>query len=1106
MDMWGDLFHGRNDVEDWGRVINAFTHLQTFGYRFNTHSHPYVASLVKALVEGSLSALQAQDTEIEATDIFTPSRYNPSRDLVAEPYPVKAIDFDADGAYAVYNWELFYHVPFAIAVHLSKNQRFDESQRWFHYIFDPTDDSEAATPERFWKVKPFKATDVASIEKILVDLAGDEPSALRNQTINSMAAWKDTPFRPHVIARYRPSAYMLKTVMAYLDNLIAWGDSLFRQDTGETVNEAAQIYILAANLLGPRPEPVPKAGSLQPRTYDNLRPDLDAFSNAMSEIEADIAFDAVPFPNEAGDDERLAAITSLGNALYFCVPRNDKLLGYWDTIGDRLFKIRNSLNIQGTFRQLPLFEPPIDPAFLARAGAAGLDVAAIVSGINQPLPLVRFQVLLQKAIEMSQEVKSLGNNLLAAVEKEDNEALAILRARHERVILGLAETIKYAQWQEAIKAREGLEASLIIAAQRYTYYERLLGRREAAIDIPTLDTLDVDGLNNLNFAGAEPEVRPRPIAIDIAPGGPGTVGSLTSGLLGAADITGGKKISSNESSELNLLEEARALQLIAADLDIMGTGASLIPQFNAAGMPLGVGATTGFGGVQISKMFSMLASYASTSASERSYQAGRAKTIGSYARREQEWAFQSNLAAAEIGQVLKQLRAAQIREFVAEREWENHKTQVKNAEAIEQFLTDERSGKKANQAFYAWMKREVRGLYGQVFQSAFDLARKAERALQHELGDSALTFLQFGYMAGKEGLLAGEKLYLDLKRMEMAYHDLNRREYELTEHVSLLQLNPYALVQLRATGRSTVFLPEELFDLSCPGHYFRRLKSVAISIPSVTGPYTSLNCTLTLLKSAIRRVQTVTGDDYARTGADDTRFSDHFGTLQSIVTSSGQNDSGLFETSLHDERYLPFEGAGAISEWSLELSGKWTIETGVRELARFDFDTISDVIFHLRYTARDGGALLRQRAIENLETRIAESQAPGSVRLFSVRHEFPTEWARFKGARLGDGVSVAELSLTLREEHYPFWSRGRLDAIVGVELLAKAARADFTVAYEDGGSGSTDRIVRAPDWGNLLRGTLPNFPLRTPHGRVSLYVNDNTVEELWLAVTWGAAS
>src|SRR5262249_55785524 len=153
---------------------------------------------------------------------------------------------------------------------------------------------------------------------------------------------------------------------------------------------------------------------------------------------------------------------------------------------------------------------------------------------------------------------------------------------------------------------------------------------------------------------------------------------------------------------------------------------------------------------------------------------------------------------------------------------------------------------------YAFIKREVKGLYAQAFQFAFDIARKAERALQHELGQKDLTFIQFGYLAGKEGLLAGEKLYFDVKRMEMAYTDLNQREYELTKHVSLLQIDPMVLVKLRATGRCQFTIPEACFDMDAPGHYFRRIKSVAVSIPSVTGPYTSVNCTLTILKSSIR--------------------------------------------------------------------------------------------------------------------------------------------------------------------------------------------------------------------------------------------------------------
>ena len=139
-----------------------------------------------------------------------------------------------------------------------------------------------------------------------------------------------------------------------------------------------------------------------------------------------------------------------------------------------------------------------------------------------------------------------------------------------------------------------------------------------------------------------------------------------------------------------------------------------------------------------------------------------------------------------------------------------------------------------------------------LFSWLLPSARKAEQALQLELGDSSLSYIQSNYLDGMEGLLAGEKMLYDIKRMEMDYHDLNVREYELTKHVSLLQVAPLSLIQLRATGTCMVSLPEELFDMDGPGHYFRRIKSVAVTIPCVTGPYTGVNCTLSLQNSSIR--------------------------------------------------------------------------------------------------------------------------------------------------------------------------------------------------------------------------------------------------------------
>lgn len=1026
---------------------------------------------------------------------FFDAAYMPGTALVQHPYPVKDLDFSSGGAYSAYNWELFFHVPLIIAMHLSKNQRFADAQRWFHYLFDPTDDSEGPTPQRYWKVRPFQTTDVQKIEELLVNLATGADEALRAETVRSMDAWKDAPFRPHVIARYRQQAYMYKTVMAYLDNLIAWGDSLFRQDTGEAIDEAMMVYVLAANILGPRPLPVPRKGTVRPQTYANLRHDLKEFGTAMRDVEADLPFDLMPFPaGDAGDNESGATLRGLGKALYFCVPRNDKLLAYWDTVADRLFKIRNSLNLEGVFRRIALFPPPLDPMLLARAAAAGLDVGAIVSGVNQPLPLVRFQLLVQKAAEICQEVKSLGNSLLAAMEKEDGEAMAILRAKHERAVMDMVEHVRYGQLQDAIKSKEGLLQTLGLAVQRYTYYERQLGKKAEEIEtgIPQLEELDKDSLNRMRFAMNEPQVPLRDIEVDIA-----------------QDLgdSGGKIVSSYEAEELEKAGLALSVHRAAKAVQLVAQGFTMLPDTTVHAHYWGIGGSIkSLTGAKFAAAAKFGADVGFAYSEELNAQATQSARTGTYARREQDWAFQSNLAAGEIGQIFKQIRGAEIREAIAEMELKNHRQQMKQAEEIERFLNAEGTdgkGKKTNKALYAWMKREVKGLYSQCFQFAFDVAKKAERALQHELGKPELSYLQYGYLAGKEGLLAGEKLYFDIKRMEMAYYDLNQREYELTRHVSVLQVNPTALLQLRATGRCTVTLPETLFDMDGPGHYFRRIRTVSVSIPCVTGPYASVNCTLRLLRSSIRTTPSLDDAGYARQNGqnEDQRFTDYFGALQAIVTSSAQNDGGMFETNLRDERYLPFENSGVLSEWQIELPAN----PSRGEPRQFDYKTISDVILHIRYTAREGGGLLREAAMKHVQTSINEANAPGSVRLFSLRDDFPTEWARFQG-QVPAANQRFELALSLRREHYPFWSQDRLGKVSRMDLLARSTGSTNLDVFESANASemaTKASLTRDAALGSLLVGQMTQAALPSPVGEVKLFFAHNQIADMWVAVTWG---
>jgi hypothetical protein len=258
--------------------------------------------------------------------------------------------------------------------------------------------------------------------------------------------------------------------------------------------------------------------------------------------------------------------------------------------------------------------------------------------------------------------------------------------------------------------------------------------------------------------------------------------------------------------------------------------------------------------------------------------------------------------------------------------------------------------------------------------------------------------------------------------MEMAYHENNKRELELTRHISLRQLDPIALLSLKTSGTCQFTVPEWLFDRDCPGHYMRRIKSVAVSIPSVVGPYTSVNCTVSLLKSSIRKSPIMKDGDYLRQGTEDDRFIDYAGAIQSMVTSAGNNDSGLFETNLRDERFLPFEQAGA------ESTGKLDLPANHRG---FDYTTSWDVFLHLRYTARQGVDQTKVKTfLDNLLQDVTQSKL---ALLFSLRHDFPTEWSAFI-----NGGAGTPFTATIRKDFFPFFTQGTNVQISSIELFKNA--------------------------------------------------------------------
>jgi hypothetical protein len=1000
------------------------------------------------------------------------------------------------GPYGVYYREIFFHTPFLIANHLNSQGRFADAQRWYHYIFNPTSGDVTNPPgDHNWRYLEFRNS-IPSLRTILTD----------PETIE---VYKRDPFNPHAIARLRPSAYQKSIVMKYIDNLLDWADSLFSQFTRESVNEATMLYVIAAEILGERPSELGECGEggLKPKNLTTIASQSHLYTEAEFLLEYPAALETrvlqQSFPaveKTIQDYEYLpggaelmtagrSALSDLDGSqgtesknlfsaydwrkisrtaenhlsggkqsplihdpsliadftasliqsvcLYsgdlsqldpshngpaqfeirpvFCVPANDELLGYWDRVEDRLYKIRHCLDINGVRRDLALFAPEIDPHLLVRMKAAGLTLEDVLGATSGNLPPYRFAYLIEKARQYAGTVQGFGSALLSALEKKDVEELNLLRAIHEQNILKLTRQTR--QWE--IDA----EAETIRALQE---------RREA-----------------IQYRKSY------------------YVGLKDASLIGWEKI---QEVSQNVVTETRMTEAI--FGFIAGILHLIpDTGSPFAMKYGGLAMGDGIDSY----GTALGATADIASAIAISAGMEATFQ-----------RREQEWKHQIELADRELKEIERQLAAAEIRQEIVNKSLEIHDKNIEQAREVYDFYGD----KFSSFGLYTWLSTQLRTLYRDAYQSALAMARLAERAYRFERDDDTSVLLDANYWdASHAGLLAGEQLSIALQNMERKFIETNYRTFEIDQSIPLAQIAPLALVQLRETGTCEFGIPETIFDLYYPGQYRRVIKAVRLTVPCVAGPYTNVGATLRLTRGQVR-VEPKTEPNVLKDVP-----------LQRsvcIAASRAQNDAGVFELNFHDERYMPFEGAGAVSDWRLELPSS---------LRPFDYNTISDVILHISYTAKDGGGTFKQNVETDLVTRLKQGNL---CRLFSLRHEFPTEWAKFKSQTPVSNERF-ELAVNLRTEHYPFWSQpSLLNKVVTVELLAQnASNVTATTIHV---FGSQDKHVTTTIgtlttttdsvFGDLLHGSLTAGIPAKPDQELKLFFETNAMTDLWVAVTW----
>jgi hypothetical protein len=319
-----------------------------------------------------------------------------------------------------------------------------------------------------------------------------------------------------------------------------------------------------------------------------------------------------------------------------------------------------------------------------------------------------------------------------------------------------------------------------------------------------------------------------------------------------------------------------------------------------------------------------------------------------------------------------------------------------------------------NTELYHWMAAELSALYFQTWRLAVDLAMRAEACFRLETAQPTARFIRpDAWDASKRGLLAGEKLGHDLERMDIAYAEQDRREYELTKAISLAEVDGVALERLRHDGFCFFYLPEALFDQDGPGHYLRRIRQVTVSIACVARPSAMVHGKLTLLQSKTRRVAARSSGGLPVAATADTR------QPESIVTSIADGDPGTFGAD-GDGRYQPFEVRGAVDTiWKLELLD--------RDLQSFEHNSITDVLLTMRYTAREGGEAIAAAVRAALTAELSGSGAgfadgadfagdptPSDEQpllAFAARRHAPDAWFRFAHPEPDDEEQILEIDL-----------------------------------------------------------------------------------------------
>jgi hypothetical protein len=792
------------------------------------------------------------------------------------------IDFNS--AHGQFYWELFFHLPFLVAHRLCEERNYQESQRWYQYIFNPhirtSRQGVQDSSDRFWLCRPL--------------LEPGDPSYEANSLVD-----------PDAIAFSNRIHYRKAIFMGYVRCIIAHADSLYRRLTRDSLVAAKLQYVRALSLMGPAPTAKAMSHWKPQSAKDILDPKPKVGASALETFARSLDVDVANLParvNGTPDFEILGLEV-------FRPFTNDQLLDTWKYIEECLWNMRHNLTIDGKPMSLLLYAPATNPLDLLHAQAGGSSGASRNAGGWLHIPHYRFRTMLSTAQNAVQTLIGFGREVLQLMEQRDRGQLEELQHSHVIALGAHAVTIQEETIKQLEASKKGLENSQSMINERAEHYKKI---NESPL-----------------------------LAPEIAGDAFGLLGKVL-GVGAMVPVAAGSVVNAS------IKEQTLAGTVGPFPAALAGTvGGERGAPLNATGSALSI-----LGG----------AAYATGEVFQRT---------AFYLRRAEEWTFAEAQANSELKVIDENLKSLHHTLLGAKESLAQTKKANQHAQEIYAFYKT----RATNVELYRWLLSQMATLYFQAYDAVVGLCLSTEACFQYEMGDFDTRVIRPNvWMDNRHGLSAGQSMLLDLLRMERMFLERNERRLELTKTISLRQLfeqGKYTLVKSwddvikdLNDGKLDFEFTQRMFDSDYPGHYCRQITTVSVSLPAVLGPYQDVRATLTQISSATVLKANIDSLGYFYDPEEnqmpplDILLNPR--SHQQVGISHGVDDSGIPQMSFGDERYLPFEGTGCVSQWRLAFPRSKSVDQAKL------INSLTDIIVHVRYLAKAGGTAYTEAVLDKL--------------------------------------------------------------------------------------------------------------------------------------------